>query len=100
MQILIRLLLLPGTTSLSTLCLLSPCTRELIPIFIQIFLLKPVLNQQQMQLTIRRLANQLLEQRTEGDGMVLIGIQPRGIFLSNRIVKELQGEKEGADIRY
>jgi pyrimidine operon attenuation protein / uracil phosphoribosyltransferase len=62
--------------------------------------LKPVLNQQQMQLTIRRLANQLLEQRTEGDGTVLIGIQPRGIFLSDRIAKELKGEKEGSDIRY
>jgi pyrimidine operon attenuation protein/uracil phosphoribosyltransferase len=51
--------------------------------------LKSLLNQQQIQLTIKRLANQVLENTIELQNTVLIGIQPRGIFLSDRIVKEL-----------
>jgi pyrimidine operon attenuation protein / uracil phosphoribosyltransferase len=51
--------------------------------------LKSLLNQQQIQLTIKRLANQVLENNVELKNTVLIGIQPRGIFLSDRIVKEL-----------
>jgi len=51
--------------------------------------LKSLLNQQQIQLTIKRLANQVLENNVELRNTVLIGIQPRGIFLSDRIVKEL-----------
>ena len=52
--------------------------------------MKSLLNEQQIQLTIRRLANQVLENNVDLDNTVLIGIQPRGIFLSYRIVKELQ----------
>ena len=51
--------------------------------------MKSLLNQQQIQLTIKRLANQVLENNVELRNTVLIGIQPRGIFLSDRIVKEL-----------
>ena len=51
--------------------------------------MKSLLNQQQIQLTIKRLANQVLENNIELANTVLIGIQPRGIFLSDRIVKEL-----------
>lgn len=51
--------------------------------------MKSLLNQQQIQLTIKRLANQVLENNVELKNTVLIGIQPRGIFLSDRIVKEL-----------
>jgi pyrimidine operon attenuation protein / uracil phosphoribosyltransferase len=51
--------------------------------------LKSLLNHQQIQLTTRRLANQVLENNVELENTVLIGIQPRGIFLSDRIVKEL-----------
>jgi pyrimidine operon attenuation protein/uracil phosphoribosyltransferase len=50
---------------------------------------KSLLNQQQIELTIKRLANQVLENNVELQNTVLIGIQPRGIFLSDRIVKEL-----------
>lgn len=52
--------------------------------------MKSLLNEQQIQLTIRRLANQVLENNVDLENTVLIGIQPRGIFLSDRIVKELQ----------
>jgi pyrimidine operon attenuation protein/uracil phosphoribosyltransferase len=58
-------------------------------IFIKISSLKSLLNQQQIQLTIKRLANQVLENNVDLENTVLIGIQPRGIFLSDRIVKEL-----------
>jgi len=54
--------------------------------------LKSLLNQQQIQLTIKRLANQVLENNVELKNTVLIGLQPRGIFLSDRIVRELSSQ--------
>jgi len=51
--------------------------------------LKSLLNEQQMQLTVKRLANQVLENNVDLQNTVLIGLQPRGIYLSDRIVKEL-----------
>ncbi|MGZ3845468.1 MAG: bifunctional pyr operon transcriptional regulator/uracil phosphoribosyltransferase PyrR, partial [Flavisolibacter sp.] len=51
--------------------------------------MKSLLNEQQIQLTVRRLANQVLENNVDLKNTVLIGLQPRGIFLSDRIVKEL-----------
>jgi pyrimidine operon attenuation protein/uracil phosphoribosyltransferase len=58
-------------------------------IFIKNSELKSLLNQQQIELTIKRLANQVLENNVDLKNTVLIGVQPRGIFLSDRIVKEL-----------
>lgn len=52
--------------------------------------MKSLLNQEQIQLTIRRLAHQVLENNADLKNTVIIGIQPRGIFLSDRIVKELE----------
>jgi pyrimidine operon attenuation protein / uracil phosphoribosyltransferase len=54
--------------------------------------LKSLLNEQQIQLTIKRLANQVLENNVELKNTVLIGLQPRGIFLSDRIVRELSSQ--------
>lgn len=54
--------------------------------------MKSLLNHQQIQLTIKRLANQVLENNVDLANTVLIGIQPRGIFLSDRIVKELSSQ--------
>jgi pyrimidine operon attenuation protein/uracil phosphoribosyltransferase len=54
--------------------------------------LKTILSQQQIGLTIKRLANQLLENNVENNHTFLIGIQPRGVALSNRIVEALQKE--------
>jgi pyrimidine operon attenuation protein / uracil phosphoribosyltransferase len=51
--------------------------------------LKSLLNEQHIQLTVKRLANQVLENNVDLTNTVLIGLQPRGIFLSDRIVKEL-----------
>jgi len=57
--------------------------------FYKNFYLKAVLNHQQIELTIKRLANQILENHPGLHNTVIVGIQPRGIFLSERIVKAL-----------
>lgn len=62
--------------------------------------LKSLLSQQQISLTIKRLANELLENHVDLHNTVLIGIQPRGIFLSDRIVKELINESSKEKIVY
>jgi pyrimidine operon attenuation protein / uracil phosphoribosyltransferase len=58
------------------------------------------LNGQQIQLTIKRLANQILENHVELNNTVLIGIQPRGIYLSDRVVQEIKAEAGTAAIEY
>ncbi|RYY82862.1 MAG: bifunctional pyr operon transcriptional regulator/uracil phosphoribosyltransferase PyrR [Chitinophagaceae bacterium] len=52
--------------------------------------MKPILPAGQMALTISRLAQQLLEDPELLERTALIGIQPRGVFLSDRLVKELR----------
>ena len=54
--------------------------------------MKTILDQQQMSLTVKRLANQILENHVQMKNTVIIGIQPRGIFLSNRIVAAVTEE--------
>ncbi len=62
--------------------------------------MKSVLNQQQIAITIKRLANQILENNTNLSNTVLIGLQPRGIYLSDRIVNELTKEMPQTDKIY
>ena len=45
-----------------------------------------------MSLAIKRLANQILENHVQMKNTVIIGIQPRGIFLSDRIVRAIRTE--------
>jgi pyrimidine operon attenuation protein / uracil phosphoribosyltransferase len=52
--------------------------------------LKTILSGQQLSFVIQRLSNQLLENHVNLENTVLIGIQPRGIFFSDRIVAELK----------
>jgi pyrimidine operon attenuation protein/uracil phosphoribosyltransferase len=52
--------------------------------------LKSILTQNQIGLTVKRLAQQILENHLNLEDTVIIGIQPRGIFLSDRIVHELK----------
>ncbi len=52
--------------------------------------MKTILSKEQLALTIKRLANQILENHPQLQNTVIIGMQPRGIFLSNRIVRELK----------
>ncbi len=62
--------------------------------------MKLILNQSQISLTIKRLANQILENHTSLMNTVLIGIQPRGIYLSDRIVAELAREINNSQLNY
>jgi pyrimidine operon attenuation protein/uracil phosphoribosyltransferase len=52
--------------------------------------LKAILTEQQVALSIKRLAHQVLENHPDIKNTVFIGIQPRGIYLSDRIVDELK----------
>lgn len=62
--------------------------------------MKSILTQKQIQLTVKRLAHQVLENHIDLENTVLIGIQPRGIFLSDRIVDELKNLLSPAKIVY
>ena len=53
-----------------------------------------------MELTIKRLANQVLENHVGLMNTVIIGIQPRGVALSDRNVKEMKNEVKAGDIQY
>ena len=54
--------------------------------------MKTVLTEQQLAITIQRLSQQILENHINLENTVLIGIQPRGIYLSNRIIAQLKKE--------
>jgi pyrimidine operon attenuation protein/uracil phosphoribosyltransferase len=62
--------------------------------------LKTILNEQQLEITIQRLTHQLLENHLDLENTVLIGIQPRGIYFSDRIVQQLKSQVNPAAIRY
>lgn len=62
--------------------------------------MKTLLTNQQIGLTIKRLAHQLLENHVQLDNTVIIGLQPRGVFLSDRIVEEIRQTGEANDIAY
>lgn len=49
-----------------------------------------LLEGKKFQITIQRLCRQLIENHNDFSNSVLIGIQPRGIYLANRIAEELQ----------
>jgi len=66
----------------------------------KIHFLKSLLTAQQLEITIKRLAHQVLENHADLDNTVLIGLQPRGIFLSDKIVDEIKKEVPSADIQY
>jgi pyrimidine operon attenuation protein / uracil phosphoribosyltransferase len=62
--------------------------------------LKTVINQQQLTITIKRLAHQVLEAHAGIEDTVIIGIQPRGVFVSERFVAELKRLLPGSTVRY
>jgi pyrimidine operon attenuation protein/uracil phosphoribosyltransferase len=59
--------------------------------------LKTLLDNKQLNITLQRLAHQLVENHINLKDTVIIGIQPRGIWMSDRIahlVKEITGLKK------
>jgi len=62
--------------------------------------LKSILTEQQVALSIKRLAHQILENHLHLENTVLIGLQPRGIYVSDRIVNELKNTNTISKIDY
>ena len=62
--------------------------------------MKLVLSGSQLAITIKRLAHQILENHINLENTVIIGLQPRGIFLSDQIVAEIKKETPGIPINY
>ena len=48
---------------------------------------KMLLTSKEMNIILHRLACQLVENHTTFENSVIIGIQPRGVFLANRIMQ-------------
>ena len=62
--------------------------------------MKIILDKQQLHLTIRRLAHQLLENHLSLDKVVFIGLQPRGVQVSKLMVDVIETLSPGEKIQY
>ena len=62
--------------------------------------MKTILNEQQLALTIKRLSHQILENHLDLKNTVLIGMQPRGIYVSDRIVAAIRQETAPENVQY
>lgn len=62
--------------------------------------MKTILSKDQLQLTIQRLTHQLIENHFPFTHTVIIGMQPRGVFLADRIVQQIQAEYPDHKIEY
>lgn len=67
----------------------------LFPLILAIFeqiqdFLKTLLDHNQLNITLQRLAHQLIENHLQFKNTALIGIQPRGVYLSDRIATLVQ----------
>ncbi|WP_297978759.1 bifunctional pyr operon transcriptional regulator/uracil phosphoribosyltransferase PyrR [uncultured Capnocytophaga sp.] len=61
---------------------------------------KQLLNTNELHVILHRLACQLIENHTDFSEAVLIGLQPRGIFLAQRLVHMLSQEYNVKGIQY
>jgi pyrimidine operon attenuation protein/uracil phosphoribosyltransferase len=62
--------------------------------------LKTILTEKELGLTIQRLSHQLLENHLSFQDLVIIGIQPRGIYFSDRIVQQINEQIKPSKITY
>lgn len=62
--------------------------------------MKTILNEKQLSVTIQRLSHQILENNLDLSQVVLIGIQPRGIFVSDRVVSHIRQLVSPAEVHY
>ena len=51
---------------------------------------RELLNKKEIEITIERLCQQLIENHYDFKDTVIVGVQPRGTFLSKRIINKLQ----------
>lgn len=75
---------------------------NLIRVTIFVRVMKPVqlLNSTQLDITITRLCHQLIENHGDFSATAIIGLQPRGVYLADRIVKRLKAMTGVDDIRH
>lgn len=59
-----------------------------------------ILNSRHFKLTIERLCYQLIEDHGDFSNTALIGVQPRGVHLSTRIVQRLQAIQPALQLQY
>jgi pyrimidine operon attenuation protein/uracil phosphoribosyltransferase len=59
-----------------------------------------ILDSQKLSLTIDRLCHQLIEQHQDFSQSCIIGVQPRGVYLAERIYKRLQQILKKKDLAY
>lgn len=62
--------------------------------------MKQIFNEQQLTLTIKRLARQLLENHPALHNTVVIGLQPRGVLFSNALMQEVRHILNGKAVEY
>ena len=62
--------------------------------------MKAILTREQLSITIRRLTHQILENHSNIDNIIFIGIQPRGIFVSDKIIDEVKQLQPDKNIQY
>jgi len=61
---------------------------------------KTILNSKEIHIILHRLACQLIENHLDFSNTVLIGIQPRGVFLAKRIIEILKTNYQIKHIQY
>jgi len=61
---------------------------------------KTILSEKQIALVVKRLSHQIHEEHLHLKDTVIIGIQPRGVYLSNRIVNELKLLVDPGKVQY
>ncbi len=74
----------------------------------RIYLLNPkmqmqprvILDSKKLDLTITRLCHQLIEQHKDFSEAAIIGVQPRGVYLADRIYKKLSSILKTKEIQY
>ena len=62
--------------------------------------MKVILDKQQLQLTLRRLAHQLLENHLDLGETIFIGLQPRGVRVSQLIMEVIQSLSPDKPVQY
>jgi pyrimidine operon attenuation protein/uracil phosphoribosyltransferase len=60
---------------------------------------KELLNQDDIAITIERLCQQLIENHDNFNNTIIVGVQPRGTLLSNRIINRLKVQLKGVEIQ-
>jgi len=59
-----------------------------------------ILDKQQLHLTILRLAHQLLENHLNLNDVVFLGLQPRGVHVSNRMIEYIKELSPNEKVKY